>query len=166
MKSMPILLRNETSLSICKRLLGGELAAVDIYGRILRRHEGDPAAAVLRQVRDEHERAAELLRAHMRELGGGYAAEPGGWGTWSEIDVASVFGDSIVFQELQRNEARWCETHREALKEEALSAACKELIRFELLPRTEANVESLQSLSSLTPEACGGGRFPFVPDWP
>ena len=167
MKSASFPRRNEACLSVCKRLLGGELAAVAVYGRIIRKYEGEPAAAVLRQVRDEHERAAELLRGHIREMGGGPVIESGRWGAWSETEesLAYVFGEAAIFRELQKNEAHWCAQHRDALKDEALSPACAALIRFELLPRAEGNIDSLQSLSSLTPAECGGERFPFVPEW-
>lgn len=149
MKSMTHDTRTDSCIDVCNELLRGELSAVETYDQTIRKFENDPAAASLRQIRDEHLRASQLLRGHVVEMGGTPSTDSGAWGAFVKTvqGVAKAFGESSALSGLRQGEEHGLKQYRQALESTEVMTECKELILGELLPRTERHIASLHNLA-------------------
>src|SRR4051794_4276672 len=81
-------------------LLRGELAAVAAYDRAIAEFEGQPAAADLHHIRDDHAAAVAVLREQVVRSGGAPADAPGTWGTLP----AQALGPAATLKALREGE--------------------------------------------------------------
>ncbi len=139
----------EECIEVCNSLLRGELSAVETYSQTIKKFEGDPAVGTLRQIRDEHQSSADLLRANVIEMGGTPSTDSGAWGAFAKASqgVAKLFGESSALKGLQQGEDHGREEYEDALDDDDVLPGCKELIRTELLPRTQRHIATLKSLA-------------------
>ena len=139
----------EACIDVCNSLLRGELSAVETYDQTIKKFEGDPAVGVLRQIRDEHLSSADLLRANVIDMGGTPSTDSGAWGVFAKASqgVAKVFGESSALKGLQQGEDHGREEYQDALENDDVLPGCEELIRTELLPRTERHIATLKGLA-------------------
>ena len=89
-------------------LLRGEISAAETY-RLAIDKAADSANAndgLLRGIQEEHGRAAQGLRARIRELGGEATDSSGAWGVWAKTvqGTMNVFGDQASLKALKEGE--------------------------------------------------------------
>ena len=120
------------------------------YRQTIQKFEGDPAVNTLRQIQSEHEYAAELLRNNVLEMGGEPSTDSGAWGAFANAvqGVAKAFGESSALKGLQQGEEHGLDDYEDALEDEDVMPACKDMIRSELLPRTRQHVTALQQIAA------------------
>jgi hypothetical protein len=105
----------------------------------------------LRSIRGEHEQAAALLRENVLAMGGKPSTDSGAWGSFVSAaqGVAKVFGESAALKNLREGEERGLKGYTEALANDDVMLDCKQMIRMELLPRTQRHIAVLEGLSSM-----------------
>jgi hypothetical protein len=97
---------NEHCIDVCNSLLRGEISAVETYSRAIEKHASSPVVEELRRIRSEHTRAANLLSANVREMGGEPERDSGAWGmlTAAIQGTANLFGPESAVESLQKGE--------------------------------------------------------------
>ncbi len=142
---------NEECIDVCNSLLRGELSAVETYNQTITKFEGDPAVGTLIQMRGEHQRAVELLRTNVTQMGGTPSTDSGAWGIFAQASqgVAKLFGESSALKGLQQGEEHGREEYEDALDDDDVMPACKEMIRSELLPHTQRHIATLKGLAKV-----------------
>src|SRR5262245_37939755 len=117
----------------------GELAALATYRQAMAKDEA-PAAG-LAAIRGDHEDAAAALASRIEALGGAAAATAGAWGDVTKVveAAAKVFGNVAATTALRLGEEHGAAKYEEALTDEALDSATKDLIVSTLLPRQHAH---------------------------
>lgn len=142
---------NNECIDVCNELLRSELSAVETYGQTIKKFEADPAAASLGAIRGEHEQAAALLRENVLAMGGQPSTDTGAWGTFVSTaqGVAKVFGESAALKNLRDREEHALKEYNDALANADVMLECKEMIRRELLPRTERHIAVLKGLAAV-----------------
>lgn len=138
-------------IKVCNELLRGELSAVETYGQTIKKFEADPASASLRAIRSEHEQAAALLRENVLAMGGQPSTDSGAWGAFASAaqGVAKVFGESAALKNLRQGEEHGLKEYTEALANDDVMIECKQMIRRELLPRTQRHIAVIEGLAAM-----------------
>ena len=82
-------------------LLRGEISAAETYRMAIDKvaDTGNaPNAGLLREIQEEHGRAAQGIRDRIRELGGEPSDSSGAWGAWAKTvqGTANLFGDGTA----------------------------------------------------------------------
>src|SRR5437868_3246323 len=88
---------------IINDMLQGELAATETYQQALAQVGNEPGADDLRRLHDEHRKAADRLRQHVRDLGGEPSESSQTWGAFARAveGVAKLFGNSAALKALK-----------------------------------------------------------------
>ncbi len=138
----------DSCISICNKLVRGELSAVETYGQTIRKHSDSPAIGELRRIHGEHQQAADRLTANVRSMGGEPETDSGAWGAFASTvqGAASLFGAGSALESLQRGEEAGRKDYEDALTDEDVMPECKTMIREELLPGTIAHIAALEKL--------------------
>ena len=123
-------------------LLRGELAAVASYDRAIAGFEGQPAAADLHHIRDDHAAAVAVLREQVVRCCGTPADAPGAWGTFP----GQSLGPAATLKALREGEMHAVSEYEAALTGDALDPDAKDAIRSALLPRCREHVVELDRL--------------------
>jgi uncharacterized protein (TIGR02284 family) len=128
----------DQSIETCKKLLRGEVAAVQTYQQAMEKFQKAPlVTAVLDRIRDEHVDSARLLQNHLRNMGAEPVASSGVWGVFARAveGTAKVFGESAALAALEQGERHGINQYEDALADDDVMDDLKALIRDELLPR-------------------------------
>ncbi len=139
---------------VCRQLnsfLRGEISAAETYRMAIDKAGSStdahaPDVGMLREIQQEHGRAAQSLRDRIRELGGEASDSSGAWGTWAKLTtgVANLFGDTSVFKALKEGEEHGLKDYEEGLDEIDLTSA--ELIENQLIPAQQRHINLLDQL--------------------
>ncbi|MES2440397.1 MAG: DUF2383 domain-containing protein [Verrucomicrobiota bacterium] len=142
----PISENSDHCISVCNRLLRGELSAVETYAQAIEKYSGSPVAAGLREIRSQHARSATLLSANVREMGGEPEKDSGAWGLFATAvqGAANLFGMGSAIESLQKGEETGLKDYQAALLDEGVMTDCKEMIRENLLPPVLNHIASLE----------------------
>src|SRR5438874_8819656 len=125
----------------CRQLnsfLRGEISAAETYKMAIDKaaKTDDTAASMglLREIQEDHGRAAQSLRDRIRELGGEPSDSSGAWGAWAKFttQMANLFGDTAALKALKEGEEHGLKDYEEALDDVDLTSA--ELIENQLVP--------------------------------
>jgi uncharacterized protein (TIGR02284 family) len=133
-------------------LLRGEISAAETYRNVLDRvTDGDHAkdAGLLRQIQEEHGRAAQSLRDRIRELGGEASDNSGAWGVWAQAvqGTMTLFGgDMGGMKALKEGEEHGLKDYEEALDD--VDASSAQLIQNQLIPAQQRHISLLDQLLS------------------
>jgi hypothetical protein len=138
----------------CRQLnsfLRGEISAAETY-RMAIDKVGDArdAAAqnvgLLREIQEEHGRAAQALRDRIRELGGEPSDSSGAWGAWAKFTqgTANLFGDASALKALKEGEEHGMKDYNEGLDDIDMTTA--ELIQNQLIPAQQRHINLLDQL--------------------
>ncbi len=134
--------------------LRGEISAAETYRIAIEGLQSNPAAptnlAALREIQQEHGRAAQALRDRIRQLGGEASDSSGLWGTWARLatSVANLFGNSTSLKALKEGEEHGLREYAEALEEIDVTSA--ELLGQQLIPAQQRHIEALGNLIRLS----------------
>jgi bacterioferritin (cytochrome b1) len=139
---------------VCRQLnsfLRGEISAAETYRMAIDKAGSSsdaraPDVGMLREIQQEHGRAAQALRDRIRELGGEASDSSGAWGAWAKFTtgVANLFGDTSTLKALKEGEEHGLKDLEEGLDEIDVTSA--ELIENQLIPAQERHINLLDQL--------------------
>jgi len=132
-------------------LLRGEISAAETYRMAIEKLSDSDKAAVssvglLRQMQEEHGRAAQALRDRIREFGGEASDSSGVWGAWAKFTqgTSNLFGDAAALKSLKEGEEHGLKDYQEALDD--VDSTSAELIQNQLLPAQQKHIAVLDQL--------------------
>jgi len=147
-------LRSDTG-EACRQLnsfLRGEISAAETYKMAIDKVADDRSAAVsagmLREIQEEHGRAAQAIRDRIRELGGEPSDSSGAWGTWAKTvqGTMNLFGDSSALKGLKEGEEHGLKDYQEGLDD--VDGTSADLISNQLIPAQQRHINLLDQLIS------------------
>jgi uncharacterized protein (TIGR02284 family) len=140
---------DEDEIKQLNSFLRGERAAVDTYDQALEKVEDVSVQSVLRDNRACHERRSEVLRLHIRELGGEPAEGSGAWGSFAKAveGAAKLLGASAAIAALEEGEDHGLADYRRDMS--ALSATSRRIVAEQLLPAQIRTHEALAQVNSM-----------------
>ncbi len=135
------------SISICNKLLRGELAAVETYGQAIMKYDTSPEADELRRIRLEHSKSARILTDNVRAMGGYPTPDSGAWGLFVSAvqGAANLLGEESALESLKQGEELGKQDYENALQDQAVTEEFRNLIRTELLPPLVKHIAILES---------------------
>ena len=137
-------------------LLRGEISAAETYKMAIEKiADGDVSehTQLLRQMQEEHGRAAQELRERIRSLGGEPSDSSGAWGAWAQTiqGTMNLFGDAAALKSLKEGEEHGLKDYQEALDDtDQLTAS---LIQSELIPNQQRHIDMLDQLINAAGQA-------------
>ncbi len=134
-------------------LLRGEISAAETYRMAIDKvATGDDAHAanlgLLREIQEEHGRAAQGIRDRIRELGGEPSDSSGAWGAWAKLveGTANLLGDAASLKALKEGEEHGLKDYAEGVDDIDLTSA--ELVQNQLIPAQQRHINLLDQLIS------------------
>ena len=130
-------------------LLRGEISAAETYRMAIDKvADSDKAAnaGLLREIQEEHGRAAQGIRDRIRELGGEASDSSGAWGVWAKTvqGTMNLFGDASSLKALKEGEEHGLKDYQEALDD--VDATSAQLIQNQLIPAQQRHINLLDQL--------------------
>ena len=130
--------------------LRGEISAAETY-RMAIDKAGDSEkharnVGLLREVQEEHGRAAQAIRDRIRELGGEPSDSSGAWGAWAKFTqgTANLFGDAASLKSLKEGEEHGLKDYEEGIDD--IDATSAELVQNQLIPAQQRHIALLDTL--------------------
>jgi bacterioferritin (cytochrome b1) len=130
--------------------LRGEISAAETYRMAIDRAGDSPDNAanvgLLREMQEEHGRAAQALRDRIRELGGEASDSSGAWGAWAKFveGTANLFGDTASLKALKEGEEHGLKDYEEGIDD--IDATSAELVQNQLIPAQQRHINLLDQL--------------------
>lgn len=132
-------------------LLRGEIAAAETYkqaiDKVADRATATGEAKVLRQIQEEHGRAAQGIRDRIRQLGGEAADSSGAWGMWAGVITGAmglIGGESGALKALKEGEEHGLKDYREAAPD--VDGLTTQLIENQLIPAQQRHINLLDHM--------------------
>jgi hypothetical protein len=127
-----------------KKLHRGELSAIDSYDAAIAKFPG-MTAIDLAKMRADHMDSADRLRGRIVALGATPDTSAGPWGDWAEAITkgGAAFGEDAGLRALQAGEQHGKNEYNQALNDDSVDAATKQIIRDVLLPRQEEHLAAI-----------------------
>jgi uncharacterized protein (TIGR02284 family) len=130
-------------------LLRGEISAAETYRMAIDKvaDSNDIAnAGLLREIQEEHGRAAQGIRDRIRELGGEPSDSSGAWGAWAKTvqGTMNLFGDGAALKSLKEGEEHGLKDYVEAVDDVDPNSA--QLIQNQLIPAQQRHINLLDQL--------------------
>ena len=131
-------------------LLRGEISAAETYRMAIDKIADSTTtvanAGLLREIQEEHGRAAQGLRDRIRELGGEAADSSGAWGVWAKTvqGTMNLLGDASSLKALKEGEEHGLKDYQEALDD--VDATSAQLIQNQLIPAQQRHINLLDQL--------------------
>jgi uncharacterized protein (TIGR02284 family) len=144
----------------CRQLnsfLRGEISAAETYRMAIDKVSDDRTntsnLGLLREIQEEHGRAAQSIRERIRELGGEPSDSSGAWGAWAKTvqSTANLFGDTSSLKALKEGEEHGLKDYRDGLDDIDTSSA--DLIQNQLIPAQQRHISLLDQLIGATGHA-------------
>ena len=130
-------------------LLRGEISAAETY-RMAIDKVADTAspvnAGLLREIQEEHGRAAQGIRDRIREMGGEASDSSGAWGVWAKTvqGTMNLFGDAASLKALKEGEEHGLKDYQEAIND--VDASSRQFIQNQLVPAQQRHINLLDQL--------------------
>ena len=132
----------------------GEISAAETYRMAIDKVADSEAASatanlgLLREIQEEHGRAAQALRDRIRELGGEPSDSSGAWGAWAKFTqgTANLFGDASSLKSLKEGEEHGLKDYQEGVDDIDMISA--ELVNNQLIPAQQRHINLLDQLIS------------------
>jgi len=134
-------------------LLRGEISAAETYKQAIDKvadgtdHAGE--SKLLREIQEEHGRAAQNIRERIRTLGGEAADSSGAWGVWAQTvqGTMSLFGgDMGALKALKEGEEHGLKDYEEALDD--VDGTSAQMISNQFIPAQQRHINLLDQLLS------------------
>lgn len=129
-------------------LLRGEISAAETYRMAIDKLADDASAnrGLLREIQEEHGRAAQAIRDRIREMGGEASDSSGAWGAWAKViqGTMNVFGDASSLKALKEGEEHGLKDYEGAIG--GLDASSAQLIQNQLIPAQHRHIDLLNQL--------------------
>src|SRR5436190_16762871 len=151
-QGMPMGMGGDTD-EACRQLnsfLRGEISAAKTYKMAIdKAAKSDDNAAnmgLLREIQEEHGRAAQAIRDRIRELGGEPSDSSGAWGAWAKFTqgTANLLGDVSSLKALKEGEEHGLKDYEEGVDD--IDASSAELVQNQLIPAQQRHVSLLDQL--------------------
>jgi bacterioferritin (cytochrome b1) len=144
-------LNGENTLEQLNSFLRGEISAAETYRMAIDKvSESDKSQfsnlGLLREIQEEHGRAAQALRDRIRELGGEASDSSGAWGVWAKTvqGTMSLFGDSSALKAIKEGEEHGLKDYQSGL--DHIDPTSAELIANQLIPAQQRHINLLDQL--------------------
>jgi bacterioferritin (cytochrome b1) len=130
--------------------LRGEISAAETYRMAIDKVvDADRASAnvgVLRDMQEEHGRAAQALRDRIRELGGEPSDSSGAWGGFATMvqGTMNLFGDASALKSLKEGEEHGLKDYQEGVDD--IDASSAQLVENQLIPAQQRHISLLDQL--------------------
>jgi bacterioferritin (cytochrome b1) len=132
--------------------LRGEISAAETYRMALDKlSDSQKTAAVaniglLREIQEEHGRAAQTIRDRIEELGGEPSDSSGAWGAWAQSvqGTMNVFGDAAALKSLKEGEEHGLKDYQSGVND--IDATSQQLIQNQLIPAQQRHINLLDQL--------------------
>ncbi|HMB96046.1 MAG TPA: DUF2383 domain-containing protein, partial [Tepidisphaeraceae bacterium] len=132
--------------------LRGEISAAETYRMAIDKaadSEKISAAAnlgLLREIQEEHGRAAQALRDRIRELGGEASDSSGPWGAWAKFTqgTANLFGDASSLKALKEGEEHGLKDYQSGSDD--IDDTSAQLVENQLIPAQQRHIHLLDQL--------------------
>jgi uncharacterized protein (TIGR02284 family) len=132
-------------------LLRGEISAAETYKQAIDKVNSSDAAVVdagtLREIQEEHGRAAQGIRQRIRELGGEASDSSGAWGVWASAveGTMSLFGgDKGALKALKEGEEHGLKDYQEAVDD--VDGTSAQMISNQFIPAQQRHINLLDQL--------------------
>ena len=129
-------------------LLRGEISAAETYRMAIDKVAADnnANAGLLREIQEEHGRAAQGIRDRIRELGGEPSDSSGAWGAWAKTvqGTANLLGDNAALKSLKEGEEHGLKDYQEALA--VVDPNTVQLIQNQLVPAQQRHINLLDQM--------------------
>ena len=139
-----------TAVSQLNSLLRGEISAAETYKMAIDKIADSESQAanlgLLKEMQEDHGRAAQIIRQQIRDLGGEPADSSGAWGAWAQTvqGTANLFGDAAALKSLKEGEEHGLKDYQEALDD--VDAASASIIASQLIPNQQRHISLLDQL--------------------
>ena len=133
-------------------LLRGEISAAETYrmaiDRVASSESGAKDLGLLREIQEEHGRAAQAVRDRIRELGGEAADSSGPCGVWAKTvqGTMNLFGDASSLKALKEGEEHGLKDYHDATN--TLDATSRQLVQNQLIPQQQRHIDLLDQMIS------------------
>ena len=131
--------------------LRGEISAAETYRMAIDKVADEDRAQVanvglLREIQEEHGRAAQAIRDRIREIGGEASDSSGAWGAWAKTvqGTANLFGDASCLKALKEGEEHGLKDYRDGLDD--IDASSADLVQNQLIPAQQRHINLLDQL--------------------
>jgi len=142
---------SDESVTQLNSLLRGEISAAETYRMAIDKVADSDTSHVasvglLREIQEEHGRAAQALRDRIRELGGEPSDSSGAWGAWAKTvqGTANLFGDSSALKSLKEGEEHGLKDYQEAIDDVDMNSS--QLVQNQLIPAQQRHINLLDQL--------------------
>jgi hypothetical protein len=143
---------SDESIRQLNSFLRGEISAAETYrmaiDKVADSEEHAANVGLLREIQEEHGRAAQAIRDRIRELGGEASDSSGPWGTWAKFTqgTANLFGDTASLKSLKEGEEHGMKDYEAGLDEIDMTSG--ELVQNQLMPAQRRHINLLDQLIS------------------
>ena len=139
----------DQTVSQLNSLLRGEISAAETYRMAIDKIVASPSSdnvGLLREIQEEHGRAAQGIRDRIRELGGEASDSSGAWGAWAKTvqGTMNLFGDASSLKALKEGEEHGLKDYHEGLDD--IDATSAELVQNQLIPAQQRHISLLDTL--------------------
>lgn len=132
--------------------LRGEISAAETYRMAIDKlADGDKYSALgsvglLREIQEEHTRAAQALRDRIEELGGEASDSSGAWGAWASSvqGTMNLFGDAAALKGLKEGEEHGLKDYTSGLND--VDATSQQVVQNQLIPAQQRHINLLDQL--------------------
>jgi len=138
-------------------LLRGEISACETYRMAIDKIADNDQitmdnAVILQEIERDHGIAAQQIRQRIEQLGGEASNSSGAWGTWAQAvqGTMNLFGDTSALKSLKEGEEHGLKDFEEALNENSIDSASRELIANQLIPQQQRHVGLIDQLMNVT----------------
>ncbi len=143
---------NDETVRQLNSLLRGEISAAETYrmamGKVAAGDDNANSVEMLREIQEEHGRAAQTVRDRIRELGGEASDNSGAWGMWAQTvqGTMNLFGDASALKALKEGEEHGLKGYGKALHD--MDPTSARLIQNQLIPSQQRHINLLDQLIS------------------
>lgn len=136
------------SIDQLNSLLRGEISAAETYRMAIDKlaDNATSSAGLLREIQEEHGRAAQGIRDRIREIGGEASDSSGAWGAWAKVvqGTMNLLGDASSLKALKEGEEHGLKDYEDAV--EKVDATSAQLIQNQLMPAQHRHIDLLDQL--------------------
>jgi bacterioferritin (cytochrome b1) len=144
-------LNGDDTIDQLNSFLRGEISAAETYRMAIDKvSENDKSQfrnfGLLREIQEEHGRAAQALRDRIRELGGEASDSSGAWGIWAKTvqSTMSLFGDRSALKAIKEGEEHGLKDYQSGI--DHIDPTSAELIENQLIPAQQRHINLLDQL--------------------
>ncbi len=132
--------------------LRGEISAAETYRMAIDKlAESEKALAaanvgLLREIQEEHSRAAQTLRDRIQELGGETSDSSGAWGAWASTvqGTMNLFGDASALKSLKEGEEHGLKDYQAGVDD--IDTTSQQVVQNQLIPAQQRHINVLDQL--------------------